>query len=219
MGCHCHHKKSNQEIYHINQSIIGIVPIGQDSESLLNQLAHKEWYLPFLEKMSEHRRCEWLSVRILLKKLTGTEKEIRYHASGKPYLADQSYHIGISHTKGYVAVILSKEKEVAVDIEHISPRVEKIKERFISEEEERNLSKENELHHLLLHWSAKESLFKILDEENIEFKTQLHINPFEPEINTLAEFPACETRTAKQQKFVINYMITDNYVLTCIVSD
>ena len=217
MGCHCHHKKDNQEVYHIDQAIIGITAIGQDSESLLNQLAHKEWYLPFLEKMSEHRRCEWLSVRILLKKLIGKEKEIRYHSSGKPYLADQSYYISISHTKGYVAVILCKEKEVAIDIEQISPRVEKIKERFICEEEERNLSKENELLHLLLHWSAKESLFKILDEENIEFKTQLHINPFEPEVNALAEFTAYETRTEAQQAFTVNYMVTEDYVLTAIV--
>ena len=218
MGCHCHDKKYNQEVYHINQSIIGVSLIGQDSESLLNQLTHKEWYVPFLEKMAEHRRCEWLSVRILLKKLIGTEKEIRYHSSGKPYLADNSYYISISHAKGYVAVILCKEKEVAIDIEQISPRVEKIRERFMNEKEEQNLSKENELIHLLLHWSAKESLFKILNEENVEFKTQLHINPFEPEINTLAEFTAYETRTAAQQKFVVNYMVTDDYVLTAIIN-
>ena len=197
-------------------SIIGITTIEESSEELLSRLEKKENYLPVLAKMSEHRKREWLSARVLLKELLGEEKEIRYTDSGKPYLADCSSFISISHTKGYVAVIVNKERPVAIDIEQIASRVERVRTRYMNATEEQNLSKENPLIHLLLHWSAKESLFKWMDESDINFQTQLHIHPFEPKIDEWAEFTAHETRTDKQQEFRIHNIVTDKYVLTVI---
>jgi len=209
-------------------SKIGIAPIDKDSETLLSQLEHKDRYLPFLEKMSEKRKCEWLSVRTLLKTLSGEEKEIAYQPSGKPYLPDHSYHISISHTNykgianndkllGYVAMILNAEKEVAIDIEMISPRVLKIKNRFLSEKEIESISADNEIVHLLLHWSAKESVFKILDAENVDYQTQIHISPFVPVIGEWGSFEVMETRTKRQQAFLVNYFVADDFVLTTII--
>ena len=211
-------------------SKIGIVPINQDSETLLSQLEHKNRYLPFLEKMAEKRKCEWLTVRTLLKNLSGEEKEIVYQPNGKPYLSDRSYHISISHTNyngiagqarndkvlGYVAMVLNEEKEVAIDIETISPRVLKIKDRFLSEKEAQSISADSEIVHLLLHWSAKESVFKILDMENVEFQSQIHISPFKPVIGEWGSFEAQETRTEKRQIFSVHYFVGDDYVLTVI---
>jgi phosphopantetheinyl transferase len=197
-------------------NIVGVDSILKDSGLLLTQLTHKEWYLPFLEKMSEHRKREWLSVRVLLKELLGEEKEILYQASGKPYLADNSYRISISHTQGYVAVILNKGKEVAIDIEKISPRVEKIRTRFVNEKEEEVLSKTNEQIHLLIYWSAKESMYKILGKKNVEFKLHLHIQPFEPCIGEWSSFTAYEMQTKEQNMFAINYYVHEDYVLTYI---
>jgi 4'-phosphopantetheinyl transferase EntD len=208
--------KSQAYIFYKHQSIIGIIPILPDSEQLLSQLMQKEWYLPFLEKMSESRKCEWLSVRILLKELLGKEKEIRYNPSGKPYLSDFSHYISISHTKGYAAVILDQGKEVSIDIEKISPRIENLHTYFVNEEEEKSLSKKNRQIHLLLHWSAKESIFKRLNCENIAFKSQLHIRPFEPLIRQWSEFQACETRTEKREEYTVNYFVSEDYVLTYI---
>jgi 4'-phosphopantetheinyl transferase EntD len=195
---------------------IGIASIAGTSNELLALLEHKTQYIPALRKMSEHRKREWLSVRTLLKRLLGEEKEIAYTDFGKPYLADNSCHISISHTKDFVAVIWGKEKEVAIDIERISSRVENIRSRFMSEPEESNLSKENPVIHLLLHWSAKESLFKLLPENDIEFKSQLHIRPFEPVMNEWSVFTAYETRTEKRQSYTVCYIVTKEYVLTAI---
>jgi 4'-phosphopantetheinyl transferase EntD len=199
-----------------NQSTIGIIPIQYDAETLLLQLAHKEWYLPFIENMTEKRKCEWLSVRVLLKKLLGTEKEIRYNPLGKPYLSDHSSHIGISHTKGYAALIVDKKKEVAIDIETISPRIDRIRSRFLNGEEEIAISKVNERIHLLLHWTAKETIFKLLNTKKVDFKSHLHIYPFEPLINEWSNFESSETRTGKQNKYTVNYFVNENYVLTYI---
>ena len=200
----------------MNDSIIAISPIRFSAEELSKLLNNKNWYTSVRERKSESRKQEWLSVRLLLKEILGEEKEIIYCESGKPKLKDQSYNLSISHTKGYIAIILNKNKYVGIDIERISNRVYNIRSRFLNKKEEAGISSLNELAHLLLHWSAKETLFKVLDENDIDFKTQLHIHPFEPILNKWAQFTASETRTEKAETFTIDYLVTKNYVLTAV---
>lgn len=198
-------------------SFVGVKAIAESSEALLSQLNRKELYFPFIEKMPEHRKQEWLSVRTLLKEmLSGEEKEIKYYPSGKPYLADHSYYISISHTKGYVAVIINESEPVAIDVESISPRIEKIQERFLSEEETNNLSEDNKLIHTILHWTGKECLFKILEESEIEFRFHLQILPFLPQIDRWDSFLAKETRSVNEDIYMIDYFVSDDFVLSLI---
>ena len=85
---------------------------------------------------AEHRRLEWLSVRVLLFTLLGEEKEIAYYPSGKPYLADKSASISISHTRGYVSVIIGEAgKEVGIDIEQYGERVHKVAHKYMRADE------------------------------------------------------------------------------------
>lgn len=216
--------------FFINRSKIGMAPINKDSETLLSQLEHADSYLPFIERMTEKRKCEWLTARTLLKTLSGEEKEIAYRPNGKPFLSDRSYHISISHTNyrevtdqtgngklsGYVAMVLNEEKNVAIDIEMISPRVLKIKNRFLNREETKAIAADAEIVHLLLHWSAKESVFKILDAKNVDYQSKIHIRPFRPAIGEWSSFEAYETRTEKQNVFQVHYFVRENYVLTGI---
>jgi len=195
---------------------LAVFPLQEDSESLLSRLSFKDKYLPIIEKMTENRKREWLAIRVLLKEMLGEEKEILYNSIGKPYLSDNSFHISISHTKGYAALIINKENEVAIDIEKISSKVENVRKRFVSEEEEESLSQSNERIHLLLFWSAKETLFKRLGVESVDFKTHLHIQPFEPVLTEWCEFDAYETRTSEQNYFKIKYFVHEDYVLTYI---
>jgi 4'-phosphopantetheinyl transferase EntD len=224
-------EKDQPEIwsFFINRSKIGVAPITKDSATLLSQLAHADRYLPFIASMTEKRKCEWLTVRALLKTLSGEEKEISYLPNGKPFLSDHSYHISVSHTgcraadhacngkpSGYAAMVLNKEKQVAIDIETISPRILKIKDRFLNREETGAIAADAEIVHLLLHWSAKESVFKILDAENVDFQSKIHIRPFRPAIGAWDSFEACETRTEKQTVFRVHYFAGEHYVLTGI---
>lgn len=198
-----------------NKCQIGIIAINKTSNEFLVELEHYDWYYPEIRHMREVRKREWLAIRILLKALLGEEKKIIY-VSGKPYLVDRQFYIGISHTKGYATIIVNKEKPASIDIEYISPRVEKIQAYFVNKTEENNLSQKNPLIHLLLHWSAKETLYKFLDRKEIKIKTQLHINPFEPVTGKWANFTAYETLTEKHQLFTIQYNVTKDYVL-CFV--
>jgi len=208
--------KSIAYTFYLNQNSIAVVPIQEDSEELLSRLSLKEKYLPVIEKMSESRKREWLTIRVILKEMLGEEKEILYNSIGKPYLSDNSFHISISHTKDYAALIINKENEVAIDIEKISSKVEKVRNKFVNEQEEEYLSKFNENIHLLLYWSAKESLYKLIGIEKLDFKTNLHIQPFEPVIGEWSDFEAYETQTKLQNCYKIKYFVHNDYVLTYI---
>jgi len=208
--------KSIAQTFYQNQNILAVVPLQEDSESLLSRLSDKEKYLPVIERMIENRKREWLTIRVLLKELIGEEKEILYNSIGKPYLSDNSFYISISHTKGYAALILNRENKVAIDIERITPKVENIRKRFVNDEEENALSQLNERIHLLLYWSAKESLFKWLGLEDVNFKTDFHISPFEPVLGEWSGFEAYETRTEQRNCFKIKYYVHEDYVLTYI---
>lgn len=199
-----------------NGSVIGIIPIRYSSEELLSILSNKDAYIKEIENKCETRKVEILSVRYLIYLLLGEEKDLIYSPDGKPQLADKSFHISISHTKGYVAVVLNKEHEVGIDIEYISSRVSKIRKRFLNKQEEENIVKENELIHLLLHWSAKESIYKVLSYKDIEFCSQIHIEKFIPQTGNWSFFEAKETRSGKDHVFYIDYLVTTDYVLTVI---
>lgn len=161
---------------------------------------------------SEGRAIEWLSVRVLLSILAGEEKTILNHADGKPYLEDESYYISISHTRGYAAILLHTTVPVGIDIETRSERVGKVAGKFISEEE--YIDPSQKTLHQLLHWSAKESLFKRMEESEIHFKRHLHIHPFTPASKGV--ITATESKTDQKSTFNIYYEVHPDYVLTWI---
>lgn len=162
----------------------------------------------------ENRRREFLAARVLLKMLIGKEERILYTATGKPFLKDNDLQLSISHTKGYVAVIVHPHLPVGIDIEHKSPRVLNIKQRFLDDEELRHVDSHNEIDYLITCWSAKESMFKILNETNIDFKEQLHLKPFD--LRNDSKIDAFETSTNQQHTFDIFFREYEDFMFTCI---
>ena len=128
-------------------------------------------------------------------------------------LADGSFSISISHTKGYVAVLLSEPgKRVGIDIECYSERVRKVAHKFMREDEKKSLFKGTETWSLLLHWSAKETMFKCMNASDVDFREHLHVMPFTPDEQGV--FSAAEYRTAEKQIFQIYYYLFSDFVLT-----
>lgn len=193
--------------------LIGIRKMSNDRDLLISLLPEGQRDI-ILKQVSEMRAktrvIEWLNTRVLLYELLGKEKTISNHPSGRPFLIDKSYKISISHSRGYVAILLSKSTPVGIDIETISERVTKVANKFISESEYIDL--DNEVVHLLLHWSAKETLFKLLKKGEVDFKEHLHILPFNPQKR--GTFTAKEYRTEAQKIYTINYEVFDDAVLT-----
>ena len=84
------------------------------------------------------------------------DKEIIYSSEGKPSLGDHSFFISISHTKGYVAVILSPIAPVGIDIEQYGHRVKRVYDRFIRPDEQVEPYWGDVTWSMLLHWYATE---------------------------------------------------------------
>lgn len=163
---------------------------------------------------SPNRKMEWLAVRVLLYSLLGKEKKICYHPGGKPYLADNSAHISISHTKGYVAVIVSPAKEVGIDIETRGERIHRVAHKFAHPDEHAQIEPAELTVTLLLIWSAKEVLFKCLNVENVNFRDHFRTDPFP--INQFW-MTAHETCTPQERSFLIHYILHEDFVMTWTV--
>lgn len=154
--------------------------IEESVEILVQQSCLDNISLKILEDFHiDKRKKEWLSVRILIKEIFGKNITIEYKENGKPYISEEPYSISISHSKDYVGVIVSRAGEVGLDIENISPRIEKIKHKFLSKNELHDIPAEGSCHkQMLLYWCAKETLMKICGKKEIDFKKQLKIYPF-----------------------------------------
>lgn len=142
-----------------------------------------------------HKRLQHLAGRFLLTELF--EKFplelIMIADTRKPFLPNEAFHFSISHCGNYAAAIVSKSNRVGVDIEVISEKTLRIKDKFLSQEEQeliRTVLKPVEhqpstFYHqaFTLAWSIKETIFKWVGEGAIDFKEHLIIDRVEQQDN------------------------------------
>lgn len=157
------------------------------------------------------RQIEWLSVRALLNNMTQRDSKIVYNHEHKPFLFDNSFNISITHSKKLTSILLSKEKQVGIDLEYMSHRINKISHKFINDSEYITSNKAFEQLHLYIHWCAKEALYKICDKININFKENLTIKPFE--IEHYGAIKGIHQNIGVYEEFQMKYLIRDNYVI------
>lgn len=131
----------------------------------------------------EKRKTEWLAARVLLKQMIGSSFHISYSESGKPLLDHPEYpHISISHSRHFVAVLIHQHQAVGVDIESMNRNYAPIKKRYLSEIE---LQQVNENPYLqCIYWCAKEAVFKLVEEEGVDFRKQIEVIAFDPHVDT-----------------------------------
>jgi len=127
---------------------------------------------------NESRKREWLAVRTLLQSLRPFCPTIKYKDNGKPYLADGSEEISISHSGPYIAIALTKIGTPGVDIEQVHPKIKRIAERFVNEKEKAFIKEDTLIEQLCLLWCAKEVLYKIHPKGMLSFKNNLLVSPF-----------------------------------------
>lgn len=155
--------------------------ITETVEELSSMLSNLDDYVVDFQKMgTAKRQLEFLTTRIAINLMLEQDVIVIYDLAGKPHLKDNLFNISISHTKNWVAVMTHPSKNVGIDIECISDRVSKVYPKFLSDKEQRHLTaKDNNTQKLLLAWSAKEAIYKIIGMDAVDFKTQLELYPFD----------------------------------------
>ena len=158
-------------------------------ESVLETITNKNY-------KSESRRLEVMATYALLTSyLKAPSVIIDHNSNGQPLL--DGFYISISHTNGYACVLLSTQKVVAIDIEYRSDRIERIRSKFTSIED------------LLLVWSAKETLYKYFSEDDLMYN--------EMKVESISDSFLSMTNLKTNEKKMVSYLSTPNYVLTYLV--
>lgn len=193
---------------------LGLWQMDESPEQLFDLYPHLLPYRSSLDDKykNDGRKLEFLAIRALMYEMlrvNGASKGLLSHAGdfthngqGKPLF--RGYHVSISHTKGYAALILSKKSEVAVDIEFMSDRVERIASKFLRKDE-----RADSLDSKLVHWCAKETVFKLFSEENLLFE-DMRVKPFD----TMSDW-ACDVENLKSGKTArVDFELAMDFVLT-----
>jgi phosphopantetheinyl transferase len=158
--------------------------INQDTRLAVWKIEEDESF--FLQKVSLKReirhgnkRLQHLAGRYLLVDLFPDfpAELIEIADTRKPFLPDEQYHFSISHCGDFAAAIVSKTERVGIDVELLTPRVEKIKHKFLHPDELQMVDHAiiDRVQLLTLLWSAKEAMFKWWGRGDVDFSEVLRV--------------------------------------------
>jgi 4'-phosphopantetheinyl transferase len=200
--------------HQINESTrLGIWKIEETEEFFLSNV-------PLRQQVTHPlKRLQHLAGRFLLQFLyPGFPYElIRIADTRKPYLPNDQYQFSISHCGDYAAAIVSSQQRVGVDIEITSEKAEKIKNKFLTPNEQLTFSlmpadvTGSQLSTLL--WCAKESVYKWFGDGGVDFRKHIQLEGLHEQDETIIGHFA----KTKQELF-IHYRHLDHLILTWIVS-
>lgn len=135
------------------------------------------------EKLSrlknEKRSLEFCAIRFI-RNQKNIPFSIAYSPIGAPYLAGSTLHVGISHSNDLAGLAFARFK-IGLDIELISDRILKIKNRFTTSKEEALFSYA-EAENLTIIWTIKEVLYKLAGRLEINLISDLMITSIEGNI-------------------------------------
>lgn len=129
----------------------------------------------------------------------------------KPYLANEEYHFSISHCGQYAAAIVSQTNRVGVDIEMMTPKVQKIKHKFLSISELHLISAQWQksdiarmpaydipTEPLILLWSCKEAVFKWYGTGEVDFKEHMVVKEIKQTATDIYQIAICFKKNQPQ---------------------
>ncbi len=194
--------------------IIGIWRMTESADELIPNFTSEELNDPSFQKYShEKRRVEWMSTRHLIKQLIGSDFSISYSNAGKPILNHDTFnYISISHSRDFAAVFIHKELEVGLDIESTTRNYNPIAKRYLSDSEMVDVNKDTLLQ--CLYWCAKEAIFKLVPDEGVEFREQIHIKRFDPRLED--QFTAQYTHANNKSHYRLHFQIFDDHGLVWV---
>ena len=151
------------------------------------------------------RKEEFYGVRWLLNEIYPSAT-ISYSKTGKPILSNGK-EMSISHSGDIIALAITSNQLCGIDVQELTEKTIKLRQKFLSEEE-MTLINETNLVGNCLAWSSKETLFKMVDEENMPFKSCFKIKG----INKLTISTSVRHQNFEGQ-FNLNYKVFDTFVM------
>lgn len=172
---------------------------------------------------NEERRTQWMASRVLLKNLLKTTSFVDIYVDqyGRPEIQNFDYRMSISHTKDYAAVVISDRYTVGVDVESLRHDLSRLKHKFMRPDELAATPPDHALAYILMHWSAKEVMYKIYYRRKLDFKDHMGVEPFDLANNLdEGEFYGWVRKGEYDRRFHLKYQrIEDYYMVWSIDTD
>ena len=129
---------------------------------------------------NESKRLEWLAGRLLvmtmMEQLGLSFRGIIKNEFGKPFPAESSYHLSLSHSYPNVAAFLHQSASVGIDLEQPKSKLLRIAPRILDPIELADAGEDLVKH--CIYWCAKEVMVKVHGKKDLIFAKNLKISPF-----------------------------------------
>ncbi|MDB5001566.1 MAG: 4-phosphopantetheinyl transferase [Mucilaginibacter sp.] len=188
--------------------------IEETADELYQQLKLNDTEKAFTKQLSKSKRyLHWLGTRVLLRKMLRIEEYIdcEVDSHGKPYLVSLPYHISLSHSFDYAAVMISKSSHVGIDIEQVKQKVERIAGKFMRPEEMAFIDQQQKIDHLYVCWCAKEAVYKCYGQKEVSFVNNIFLRPFDYQPEGTVQ--ATLDKDAVNFSYRVNYLKYEDYMI------
>jgi phosphopantetheinyl transferase len=198
-------------LHHTNDdgSCIAVAKMPDEENTPLPNFFSEQEEQEYRQLGSAKRMRERTATLHLLHCTLGVEDALHHLPNGKPYLSDGSYRISISHTRNHVAVALHPCIEVGIDIEEASRSVAKVAPRYLSGGELAWCATQAQQR---VAWCAKEVVYKLADEEGVDFAKQIRLSRFDANPSE-GNIEAVFTGKNKTATFMLRYRIIGELVV------
>lgn len=160
----------NIDIEGVDVGFWKLIESADDLYSMASAFVSDGELLVYQSFKNDRRRREWLATRILLNEMLGGYPGIDYDSNGAPHLkGDAHINISVSHADGLVAVSMSKKNHVGIDVERVTNRVLRIKDKFLTPDEY-DINDPNLLQLLYIQWCAKEAMYKACNVAHYDYQ-------------------------------------------------
>lgn len=167
---------------------------------------------------SESLRKQKFAVRALLDKMFEEKVYLNHHDNGKPYIENDATNISITHTDKYVAIITNDTEDVGIDCESMDRDFSAVEKKALSEDEINDLDDDqNERREqLAIYWCAKEAVYKLISQYNVDFAEQIEVEEFRPKGEGELEATFIN-KDGYEEEYELNYITFDRHVLVWVV--
>lgn len=142
-----------------------------ESTAELEEACRAAGIVPLNNFVLEDRYKQHMATLLLFDGLFAGET-LQYASTGKPYVKEGTY-VSISHS-GDTVVMMRSGTECGVDIECIHPRVEKVKHKFLDDEELLRVQGAN-IETMTQYWTAKEAMFKVYGSQEVFMRNNIFV--------------------------------------------
>lgn len=159
-----------------------------------------------LDRVSRHN----LAARVLAHTVCPDFNILEKDEYGKPYFESTEHKISLSHAGDYAAFQLKENDDCGIDMEKITDRIERIKDKFMREDEHPFL--DYGLRGMYLVWCAKEALYKYYGLKALDFRKHMKVE-FTPLEHDSGTFSGRIGKGDYQKTLLLDYVFFDDYLM------